>query len=593
MTIESDTGGVEPNKASAEDTKRWDFLRDAWRLAKPYWSSDDKKWAWGLLAAVIVLNLGSVFINVRLNLWRNDFYNTLQNLDEHGFWVQLGIFTLLAVAFIVVYVYQTYLQQMLQIRWRRWLTRRYLGEWLGNKAYYRLQLEGNPADNPDQRIADDLNRFTDASLGLTLGLLNSVVTLFSFLSILWVLSGPLTIPLGSYGSFTLPGYMLWCALVYAIAGTWLTFRIGRPLVGLSFRQQRYEADFRFALVRLRENTEAVALYGGEERELTAFRDRFVHVVDNFWAIMRRTKMINWWVNFYNQFATIFPYIVAAPRFFAKAMQLGGYMQTADAFGQVQGAMSFIVNAYTDIAAWQSVVQRLAGFDARVREITAAAQGPQPIAVERAGIGLAVAGLDLDLPHGVPLLRRIGLNVAPGEAVLVTGPTGSGKSTMLRAIAGIWPYGKGAVRIALGKLLFLPQKPYLPLGTLREALSYPDSAGAFLDPQIRDAMAQVGLDAFAGHLDEADNWAQRLSLGEQQRLSFARVLLAEPKLVFLDEATSALDEPSEARFYRLLREAAWHPTIVSVGHRGTLAAFHDHSLDIAAFRAAPPSTAASG
>jgi putative ATP-binding cassette transporter len=569
-----------------ENSKRWGFLRDAWRLAKPYWFSDDKIWAWGLLAAVIALNLGAVYLSVRLNYWRNDFYNTFQEYDEHGFFIELGIFTLLASASIVIGVYQTYLQQMLQIRWRRWLTRQYLGDWFEGKAYYRLQLEGSETDNPDQRIAEDLNRFTDTSLSLSLGLLSSVVTLFSFLSILWSLSGPITIPLGSLGSIAVPVYLVWCAIIYAVIGTWITFKVGRPLVALNFAQQRYEADFRFSLVRLRENTEAVALYAGEERELGIFRERFGHVVDNFMAIMRRIRVINWWTSFYGQFAIIFPYIVVAPRYFAKEVQLGGLMQTADAFGTVQGALSFIVNSYTDIASWQSVVQRLVGFDERVRVIAAAARGPQPIAIERSGEGVAVDDLALDLPGGAALLRHVGLTAKPGEAVMVTGPTGSGKSTLLRAIAGIWPYGKGAVRMAAGKLLFLPQKPYLPLGTLREAFDYPRATTDVPEARLREVMEIVGLGAFVGRLDEADNWAQRLSPGEQQRLSFARVLLTEPNLVFLDEATAALDEPSEARFYRLLREAAWRPAIVSVGHRGTLAQFHDRSIDIAAFRAPP-------
>ncbi len=569
-----------------ENSKRWGLMRDAWRLAKPYWVSEDKAWAWGLLAAVIGLNLGSVYINVRLNFWRNDFYNTLQELNEHAFWVQLGIFTLLAAAWIVVVVYQTYLQQMLQIRWRRWLTRQYLGDWLEGKAYYRLQLEGSETDNPDQRIADDLNRFTDGSLGLSLGLLNSVVTLFSFLSILWSLSGSFTIPLGSLGSIDVPGYMVWFALLYAIGGTLITLKVGRPLVALNFMQQRYEADFRFSLVRLRENTEAVALYNGEARELGIFKERFSHVVDNFWAIMRRIKTLGWWTSFYGQFAVIFPYIVAAPRFFSKEMQLGGLMQTSDAFGTVQGALSFIVSSYTDIAAWQSVIQRLVGFDERVRAIAAAARGPQPIAVERGGEGVEVKDLALDLPGGAALLRHVELAAKPGEAVMVTGPTGSGKSTLLRAIAGIWPYGKGAIRLAAGKLLFLPQKPYMPLGTLREAFDYPRATTEVPDARLKEVMEIVGLRAFTSRLDEPDNWAQRLSPGEQQRLSFARVLLTEPNLVFLDEATSALDEPSEARFYRLLREAPWRPAIVSVGHRGTLSQFHDRSVDIAGFRAPP-------
>lgn len=569
-----------------ENSKGWGFLRDAWRLAKPYWFSEDKGRAWGLLIAVIVLNLGSVYINVRLNYWRNDFYNTFQEYDEHGFFVQIGIFTLLAAAWIVIVVYQTYLQQMLQIRWRRWLTRQYLGDWFADKAYYRLQLEGNETDNPDQRIADDLNRFTSGSLGLSLGLLNSVVTLFSFLGILWALSGPFTLSLGSFGSVAVPAYLVWCALIYAVLGTWLTLKLGRPLVALNFAQQRYEADFRFSLVRLRENTEAVALYGGERREMENFIDRFTAVFDNFWAIMRRTRTLGWWTNLYAQFAVIFPYIVVAPRYFSKQIQLGVLMQTADAFGTVQGALSFIVSSYTDIAAWQSVVQRLVGFDERVRELAVAARGPQPIAVVRDGAGVVVNDLDLALPNGAPLLRHVALAAGPGEAVLVTGPTGSGKSTLLRAIAGIWPYGKGAIRLAAGKLFFLPQKPYLPLGSLREALIYPREVADIPEARLKEVMEIVGLGAFVARLDEADNWAQRLSLGEQQRLSFARVLLAEPDLLFLDEATSALDEPSEARFYRLLRDAKWRPAIVSVGHRGTLAQFHDRRCDIGAFRATP-------
>ena len=578
--------------ASDQKPHRLDFLRDAWRLAKPYFVSDDKKAAWGLLAAVVGLNLLLVFINVRINFWNNDFYNTLQNLDEHGFFVELGVFGYLAVAYIITGVYATYLQQMLQIRWRRWLTRQYLHDWLEGKAYYRLQLTGSATDNPDQRISEDLNRFTDTSLSLTLGLLNSVVTLFSFLSILWTLSGPLTVPLGSF-TLTIPGYMVWFALVYAIVGTFGTMKIGRPLIALSFAQQRYEADFRFSLVRLRENAESIALYGGEARERSIFVDRFTHVVDNFWAIMRRIKAIGWWTNFYGQFAIIFPYLVAAPRYFAKTMQLGGLMQTASAFNSVQTALSFIINSYTSgtgandtgIAAWRAVVQRLIGFDDRVRAIAAEVKGKQPIDVERAGQGVAVANLDLALPDGAPLLHHVDLAAKPGEAVLITGPTGSGKSTLLRAMAGIWPYGKGAIRLATGKLLFLPQKPYLPLGTLREALIYPQATTDLPDSRLAEAMKAVGLEAFIPRLDEDDHWAQRLSLGEQQRLAFARVLLTQPDLLFLDEATSALDEASEARFYQMLRDAPWHPTMVSVGHRGTLAAFHDQQRNIAAFRAA--------
>jgi len=564
--------------------KRWAFLRSAWTLAKPYWFSDDKWWARGLLGTVVALNLISVYIDVRLNIWRNAFYDTLQQLDEHGFFVQLGIFALLAVAWILVIVYQLYLQQMLQIRWRRWLTRRYLGDWLNNKAYYRLQVEGGETDNPDQRIAEDLNRFTAASLALSIGLLNAAVTLVSFLGILWALSGPLALPLGSYGSIAIPGYMVWFALLYAVGGTWITIKVGRPLVPLNFAQQRYEADFRFSLVRLRENAEPVALYGGEQRELAAFQERFVRVVDNFWAIMKRTKTLGWWTSCYSQFAVIFPYIVAAPRFFAKEMQLGGLMQTAAAFGTVQSALSFIVGSYSEIAAWESVVQRLVSFDQRVRGIAEDARRSPPITIDRGGDGVEIANLALDLPGGAPLLRDASLSAKPGDAVLVTGPTGSGKSTLLRAIAGIWPYGRGAVRLAAGNFLFLPQKPYLPLGTLRDALTYPQEPTETLDSRLSQVLRTVGLGHFVERLDEPDNWAQRLSPGEQQRLSFARVLLIEPALLFLDEATSALDEKSEAGFYSMLRSAPWRPTIVSVGHRGTLSSFHERNCDVAAFNA---------
>jgi len=573
--------------ASDQKPHRLDFVRDAWRLAKPYFVSEDRKWALGLLVAVIALNLLLVGLNVRFNFWRNDFYNAVQNYDEPDFWKQLGIFTGLAVAFIATAVYATYLQQMLQIRWRRWLTKQYLQDWLDSKAFYRLQLTGAATDNPDQRIQEDLNRFTDISLTLTLGLLNSIVTLLSFVTILWTLSGPITL-LG----ITIPGYMVWFALFYAILGTFVTMKIGRPLIALNFMQQRYEADFRFSLVRLRENAEGVALYGGEPREYDVFVTRFTHVVDNFWAIMRRIKAIGWWTNFYAQFAVIFPYVVVAPRYFAKAIQLGGLMQTAEAFGQVQNSLSFIVTSYTagtgandtGIAAWRAVVQRLVGFDERVRSIAAEAKGKQPIDVERQGAGIAVQHLDLALPDGAPLLHQVDLAVKPGEAMMITGPTGSGKSTLLRAMAGIWPYGEGAIRLAAGKLLFLPQKPYLPIGTLRQALIYPQVATDLPDSRLAETMRTVGLEKFLPQLDQDDNWPQRLSLGEQQRLAIARVLLTEPALVFLDEATSALDEPSEAKFYAMLRKAAWHPTIVSVGHRSTLAPFHDAKRDITTFRA---------
>jgi putative ATP-binding cassette transporter len=570
------------------------FLRDAWRLAKPYWSSEEKWWAWGLLLAVIALNLAGVYISVRINAFQRDFFNAIQEYDWTAFWEQLALFVVLATADVSFTVYQVYLQQMLQIRWRRWLTKRYLDTWLDARAYYRLQLQDGGTDNPDQRISDDLERFTRQSLGLTVGtagFLNAGVTLLSFLGILWTLSGSAELPLGPLGTIVVPGYMVWCALLYAVGGTWVTFKIGRPLVRLNFERQRYEADFRFSMARLRENTESIALYGGELQERRNFLDRFGNVFINFRSIMFRIKRLNWYTNAYNLVAIVFPYLVASPRYFAKEMTLGDLQQTADAFGQVQQSLSFIVTAYTEIAEWQSVVQRLAGFDARAREIADAARAPQAIAVSRGGSGVAVDALDLDLPDGTPLLRDVTFTVAAGESLLIAAPTGTGKSTLLRAIAGIWPFGRGRVRLGEGAVLFLPQRPYLPLGSLRTALLYPNENEDMAPERIAAALKQVGMAALAGELDAVENWAHRLSLGEQQRIAFARVLLSEPAIVFLDEATSALDEESEAALYGILRRAPWRPIIVSVGHRTTLRALHQRVLALAeAGRGVRPATA---
>jgi putative ATP-binding cassette transporter len=558
--------------------------REAWRLARPYWSSEDKWWAWGLLAAVIVLNVLSVAIVIGLNIWRKNVFDALQHYDKGAFLYQLGVYGVLSVLSITFIVYQTYLGQMLQIRWRRWLTRRYLNAWLDERAYYRLQVSDGGTDNPDQRIADDLNLFTQHSIALTVGttgFLNAGLTVVSFLAILWSISGPMTIPLGPLGSLYVPGYMVWVALIYAVGGTWLTFKIGRPLVQLNFDQQRFEADFRFSLVRLRENTESVALYRGEDRELGTFTDRFTHVVGNFWAIMKRVKMLGWYTRTYDQVAVIFPFIVAAPMYFTRNMEIGGLMQTAGAFFELQVALSYLIKNYIEIAQWQSVVQRLSGFDTRVRAIAAAARAPQQIELNIKGGGTEVSDLELDLPDGTALLRNVGFSVAAGEALLIAGPTGAGKSTLLRAIAGIWPYGRGRIRLSEGTCLFLPQRPYLPLGTLRHAVLYPREDLAVPTARIAAVLREVGVPELVDELDSSQNWAHRLSLGEQQRLAFARVLLIQPTIVFLDEASSALDEACESQLYRLVRTAPWHPTIVSIGHRSTLRAFHDTVLDLGA------------
>ncbi|MDA8231753.1 MAG: ABC transporter ATP-binding protein/permease [Magnetospirillum sp.] len=558
------------------------FARHLWALAGPFWFSEERWPARGLLAVIVGMNLGMVYLNVLFNKWYNSFYDALQGKHFDEFIHQIVRFGELAAIFIIVAVYQTYLRQMLQIRWRRWLTERFLGDWLGGRAYYLMQVAGQGADNPDQRIADDVDLFVARTLSLSLGLLDSVVTLASFAAILWGLSGGLTL-LG----ITIPGYMLWAAVVYAVLGTWLADRIGRPLVRLNFDQQRFEADFRFSLVRLRENAEGVALYGGEADESQRLLGRFGRVVGNWWDIMRRQKKLTFFTSGYGQIAVVFPYVVAAPRYFAGAITLGGLMQTASAFGQVRGALSWFVEAYGSLADWKATVDRLLTFRntldrARMPAAAAPALGGSSGIDRRETPSPAVAAenLGLALPDGRSLWQGVDLRFEPGEAVLLTGPSGAGKSTLMRAMAGLWPFGEGRIDIPAGaRLLFLPQKPYLPIDTLRAAASYPARGDTFDDRAVAEALAACGLPDLAGQLDEIHHWGNRLSPGEQQRLAFARAFLHRPDWLFLDEATSALDEAGEGRLYALLRERLPDAGIVSVGHRGTLAAFHDREINL--------------
>jgi vitamin B12/bleomycin/antimicrobial peptide transport system ATP-binding/permease protein len=554
-------------------------LATVWRIAAPYFRSEDKLAGRALLAAVITIELSLVGIDVLLNQWNNRFYNALQEKDWDGFVREIGIFSLLAACYIALAVYQLYLNQWLQIRWRRWLTSHYLGEWLQDANHYRMQLQGDAADNPDQRITDDVKLFVERTLDIGVGLLSATVTLGSFIVILWGLSGasPLTI----FGrEFTIPGYLVWGALIYAVFGTALTQWIGSPLVNLDFQQQRYEADFRFNLVRVRENSEQIALLQGERAERQRLSERFGRVVDNWYDIMQRTKRLTAFTASYAQAAVIFPYVLVAPAYFADKIHLGGMMQTASAFSSVQKALSFFVSIYRALAEWRAVIARLDGFEMAIGSAAALTKRTDSIHVvpSPGGDKIELEQLLVRLPNGRPLVSADGFSIRSNERTLVTGPSGAGKSTLFRAIAGVWPFGRGSIVIpAKARLMMLPQRPYFPVGSLKAAIAYPAEAGALGADRIRDALIAVGLPQLASQLEEDAHWNRMLSLGEQQRLGLARALLHAPQYLFLDEATASLDEASEARLYRLLEEKLPTTTIVSIGHRSTLEAFHQRHV----------------
>jgi vitamin B12/bleomycin/antimicrobial peptide transport system ATP-binding/permease protein len=556
-------------------------LTTVWRISAPYFRSEDKRAGRGLLAAVIAIELAIVGINVLLNQWNSRFYNALQERNWDNFVSEIIYFSVLATIFIVLAVYQLYLNQWLQIRWRRWMTSHYLGDWLHQANHYRMQLEGDAADNPDQRMTDDVKLFVDRTLNIGVGLLSSIVTLASFVAILWGLSNEA--PLHLFGQdYAIPGYLVWGALIYSVLGTILTHLIGWPLVGIDYRQQQYEADFRFNLVRVRENSEQIALLRGEDAERERLLVRFGRVVENWLAIMSRTKKLTAFTASYNQASVVFPYVLVAPAYFAQKIQLGGMMQTASAFSSVQGALSFFISIYRQMAEWQAVVNRLDGFEAGIVAARELATRDDRIHVVEAGDGaIDLKGLTLQLPNGTPLVNADGFRLRKGERTLMTGPSGSGKSTLFRAIAGIWPFGAGSITVPAGAtLMMLPQRPYFPTGSLRGAVEYPAKEGTFTDLQISSALEQVGLPKLASRPGENGHWNRMLSLGEQQRLGLARALLHAPQYLFLDEATASLDEPSEAALYRLLEAKLPATTIVSIGHRSTLDAFHQRNVRLA-------------
>lgn len=555
-----------------------------WALSRPYFHSQEKWQARGLLAAIVALNLGGVYLLVLYNEWYRVFYDALQNKDQVVFWQQLLRFAYIAFALIILAVYRFYLTQLLELRWRAWMTRHYLQRWLSHQAFYHLELarfsEGaaapaGPPDNPDQRIQEDLNLFTSYTISLTMGLLNAGVTLASFVGILWGLSGGFAFSF--HGSqYNIPGFMVWMAVLYCLAGSVITHFIGRPQIALNFQQQRYEADFRHHMVRVREYSEAIALDRGEAVEGQQLDLRFASVLGNYLRLLKAQKRLIWFSSFFGQAAVVFPFLVAAPRFFSGAIQLGELMQISSAFGQVQDSLGWFVDNYSSLAAWRATADRLTSFEASIRahEQRESVQAATHVV---AGEQLQTQGLDVDLPGGAVLLKNLALHASPGDSVLIQGPSGSGKSSLFRALAGIWPFVRGQVQLP-EKAMFIPQRPYFPDGPLRDALAYPQPASDYSDAALRQALGAAQLAPLAERLDESNAWGQQLSGGEQQRLAVARVLLKQPCWIFADEATSALDEASEKKIYAqlLAQVQKTHGALVSIAHRPGVAAFHQHN-----------------
>lgn len=562
-------------------------LRRVWALSLPYFQSEEKLRARLMLAACVSLNLGMVYMMVLLNDWNRVFYDALQNRNAEVFWKQLGVFGILATCFIIVAVYRFYLTQLLELRWRAWMTRDYLQRWLSHNTFYQLELQShNGTDNPDQRIQEDVQQFTADTVGLSLGLLDATVTLLSFIGILWKLSGGFSFTLDG-AAYEIPGFMVWMALAYALGGSLIGHWIGRSMASLNFAQQRYEADFRHHLMRVREYSEAIALDRGAQVERESLQARFGQVLDNFMRLLRVQKRYTWFNSAYGQAAVVFPMLVASPRYFSGAIQLGELMQISSAFGQVQESLSWFISNYSRLASWQATTLRLTSFQDQMQAIAtpalAQADTAQATSAEATSAGLSTVALNVCLPNGDVLLAHTTLHVAAGDSVLIRGPSGCGKSTLLRVLAGIWPYASSSEQNSANAPLvtlpegsvFMPQRPYFPQGSLRQALAYPDTASHYSDAALQQALNEALLPHLVDQLDEEGHWTQQLSGGEQQRLALARVLLKRPRWVFADEATSALDEAGEKCLYEklLAMVQSQNGALVSIAHRPSVATYH--------------------
>jgi putative ATP-binding cassette transporter len=550
---------------------------DVWVLTKGYWGSDERWSARALLASVIGLNLGLVGVTVWQNQATGALFTALQQQNAPGFYRASAIVISLIVFYLVIAVLRAYLDQTLQLRWRCWLTDQYISRWLAHRAFYRMRFSGR-VDNPDQRISEDIRLYIERTMSLALGFLNSLANLTSFAALLWYLSGSITLPIDGF-EITIPGYMFWVAVLYSSLGSVIAHLIGRPLIRLYNRQQAVEADFRFSLVHLREEAEGIALYGGEAQERNIALGRFRILYENFKRIILRSNQYLMFQLLFSQGTSFFALLIASPRFFAGAIALGVLTQIANAFERVNEALSWFIGSYTTFAEWRATADRLSEFAAEIkRETEAAILGTRQETGPQETIDLQNVGVSL--PDGAPLLAPVTLRLRPHEPVLLRGPSGSGKSTLFRVLAGIWPFATGTIRVPTGaKTLFLQQQPYIPVGTLREALWYPSPPELDHEVEERTALTAVGLSAMRQRLDEDAHWVRALSLGEQQRLAIAGALLLKPDWLFLDEATSATDEAEETALYHMLGDALPATTIISIGHRGSLQAYHRRMIAI--------------
>ena len=551
------------------------FLRQLWRLTRSYWVSDDRWAGRALLAGTVALELGAVYGNVLLSQVQRRMFDSLQEKSAGAFAEAIAVFFAAALVFVLVSVYRIYVRQALEMRWRHWLTDHFVAAWMGSQAYYRMELHEKHTDNPDQRISEDVRSYVASALGLSLSLLSAVATIVSFAAILWTLSGSWMIHLAGY-DFRIPGYMMWVAIGYAALASWLSHRVGRRLAPINFDQQRYEADFRYTLVRFRENVEAVAFYHGEQDERDRAQGRFRRVVENWWRLIRAQRNLSLFTTGASQANGVVPLVLAAPGFFLGRLTLGDVIQANIAYSNVSSALTWFMFAYQEIADWRASLERLFAFGDAIEEATWEVEGGGGIeSAVRAEPGIRLVDLRVALPDGRVLIEGVSAEILPGQRVMISGPSGSGKSTLFRAIAGLWPYGGGRVESAeKGSRLFLPQHPYVPIGTLRAAACYPSSEGTFPDARIAETFEELGLGQLVPRLGEEAHWEQQLSGGEQQRLALARALLHEPDWLFLDEATAALDEAMEERAYELIEERLPDAAVISIAHRAGVAQFHD-------------------